>query len=88
MIFCKLGVVPVYMGPSIDCKPLLPRADAAIFVDDFPSTAELATYLLKLTTDESAYERHREWRKHYLEHGTYLDGRKAPELLTKNWPCR
>ena len=76
------------MGPSIDCKPLLPHPDAAIFVDNFPSTDALGEYLVKLTQDEKAYEKHREWRIKYMREGKYPENHKIPDLLTKSWPCR
>ena len=76
------GVVPIYLGPSSDCRPLLPHPRAAIFMDDFDQNLNhLVTYLQYLISNESAYEEHRAWRKTF-------DPSKASPLFTKSWPCR
>jgi glycoprotein 3-alpha-L-fucosyltransferase len=76
------GVVPIYLGPSEDCRPLLPHPRAAIFLDDFHNDVKLlVSYLQYLSSNESAYEEHRSWRIDF-------DPRKASPMVTKPWPCR
>lgn len=75
------GTVPVYLGSSADCRPLMPHPKAAIYVDDFSTIAELSGYLQYLSRNESAYEEHRAWRRHY-------DPTKQSPLFQKSWPCR
>jgi hypothetical protein len=56
---------------------------AAIFVDDYKDTKELAEYLKYLMKNKTAYEEHRAWRqnfsieKHLQNH----------PLLQTSWPC-
>jgi hypothetical protein len=57
------GTVPVYLGDAKTARHLLPDPMAAIFVEDYPDMAALARYLISLTEDEAAYERHRVWRQ-------------------------
>jgi hypothetical protein len=58
------GVVPVYLGSALDCKPMLPHEKAAIFVDDFEGDVKkLADYLIYLQGNSTAYEEHRAWRR-------------------------
>ncbi len=77
------GVVPVYLGPSKDCRSLLPSPNAAIFFDDFNhDVGALSTYLLYLSENKTAYEEHRAWR-----HAFDPTVQSSP-LFTKSWPCR
>lgn len=76
------GVVPIYLGPAVDCRPLLPHPKAAIFLDDYDSNvSRLVAYLRYLSSNESAYEEHRAWRRDF-------DPTRASTLFTKSWPCR
>lgn len=76
------GVVPIYLGPSEDCRPLLPHPKAAIFLDDFNhDIRRVAEYLSYLTANETAYEEHRAWRHKF-------DPALASSMFTKSWPCR
>jgi Glycosyltransferase family 10 (fucosyltransferase) C-term len=54
------GTLPVYLGaPNV--KDHVPP-NSIIVVDDFPSTQELATYLIRLTKDKALYESYHAWR--------------------------
>eukprot|EP01034_Spumella_vulgaris_P033191 gene33191-40957_t len=75
------GVVPVYLGSSVDCKLLMPHPKAAIYFDDFKSVAALSEYLAYLTRNGTAYEEHRAWR-HVFNQQT------QSALFQKSWPCR
>ena len=76
------GVVPVYLGSSVDCKALLPHPKAAIFLDDFQNNmTAVAAHLEYLSHNESAYEEHRLWRKSF-------DPENQSVLFKKSWPCR
>jgi hypothetical protein len=76
------GVVPIYLGPSEDCRPLLPHPNAAIFLDDYNhNIPRLVEYLKYLSNNETAYEQHRAWRKSF-------NPALASTLFTKSWPCR
>lgn len=79
------GTVPVYLGDATHLKSLLPHPKAAIFVADFPSIEALTKYLLFLTTNETAYEEHREWRKTYSQ-SRHLQN--SSPLLKSPWYCR
>lgn len=77
------GVVPIYLGPSQDCRPLLPSPDAAIFFDDFKhNVTKLSEYLVRLASNETAYEAHRAWRHNFNP------ALHSSPLFTKSWPCR
>ena len=76
------GVVPIYLGPSEDCRQLLPHPKAAIFLDDFDhSIPRLAAYLKHLAGNETAYEVHRAWRADF-------NPSLSPRLFAQPWPCR
>lgn len=54
------GTLPVYLGaPNI--KDHVPP-NSIVVVDDFPSTKELADYLIRLTKDKALYESYHAWR--------------------------
>lgn len=77
------GTVPVYLGPTDDCKKMLPDPKAAIFLDDFNDDVQkLGTYLTYLASNESAYEEHRAWRRHTKS------SVPLPVMITQPWPCR
>ena len=85
------GVVPVYLGPSIDCQPLLPHPNAAIFFDDFDhSVPRLAAFLQYLSQNETAYEEHRVWRHTFdtAAPPSAPASQSSSELFAKSWPCR
>ena len=80
------GIVPVYLGPSDDCKRLLPTPSAAIFIDDFDGDfSKVADYLIYLSRNETAYELHRNWRNQYIKNQSSF---RISPLLVKSWPCR
>jgi hypothetical protein len=59
------GTLPVYLGaPNI--KDHVPP-HSIIVVDDFPSTQELADYLIRLTKDKALYESYHAWRDQPLD---------------------
>jgi Glycosyltransferase family 10 (fucosyltransferase) C-term len=74
----------VYLGDAKHLKALLPHPKAAIFVADFPNITALAQYLTYLTTNETAYEEHRAWRKGF----TYAENVKNNPLLQHSWTCK
>jgi hypothetical protein len=79
------GTVPVYLGDAAHLKTLLPHRDAAIFLADFDNNATaLVEYLNFLEQNETAYERHREWRKSF----SYERNVRDRPLLSKSWYCR
>jgi len=54
------GTLPVYLGaPNV--KDHVPP-NSIIVVDDFPSTKDLADYLIRLTKDKALYESYHTWR--------------------------
>ena len=58
-----LGTVPIYLGDAPQFKSLLPHPKAAIFIADYnDNMTALVEYLKYLTTNETAYEEHRNWR--------------------------
>jgi hypothetical protein len=78
------GSVPVYLGDAAHLKSLLPDPKAAIYVADYPNIEALAAYLKYLTTNETAYEEHKAWRKTYnLE-----QLKREKPLLQNSWYCR
>ena len=92
----------VYLGSSVDCRPLLPRSNpcAAIFVDDFQGDARrLAAYLTYLSQNQSAYDSLRNWRSDFasLPHppgqqsqrdGDGCGSDTLSPMFRKSWPCR
>jgi len=79
------GTVPVYLGDSAHLKSLLPDDKAAIHISDFHGNiTALAEYLTYLTTNETAYEEHRAWRKAF----SYEKNIANKPLLQKSWFCR
>ena len=86
-VFCVLvaGTVPVYLGDSVHLKCVLPHPKAAIFVADFQNNyTALAAYLTYLTTNETAYEEHRQWRYEY----NYEKNIANKPILQNSWHCR
>jgi Glycosyltransferase family 10 (fucosyltransferase) C-term len=80
------GTVPVYLGAAAEFKTFLPHPKSVIFVDDYHGNiTALAAYLSYLSTNETAYEELREWRKTFTR-AEYVRGK--PELLTRSWYCR
>lgn len=78
------GTVPVYLGDSLQLKSLLPHPKAAIFVADYGDNyTALADYLKYLSTNESAYEEHRAWRKTFTYHGNFAH----KPLMQQSWYC-
>jgi hypothetical protein len=78
------GSVPVFLGDSKHLKALIPHPKAVIFVDDFHSITELSNYLKYLLSNETAYEEHREWRKHF----SYEKNVAGKKWLEKSWQCQ
>jgi hypothetical protein len=79
------GTVPVYLGDSVHLKALLPHPKAAIFVDDYGDNyTALADYLKYLSSNETAYEEHRAWRKTF----TYETNIAHKPLMQQSWYCR
>ena len=78
------GSVPVYLGDSRHLKTLLPDPLAVIFVEDFANLSLLSQYLQDLLRNETAYERHRQWRQNFSSEGY----RKGKPLLERSWQCR
>lgn len=64
------GAVPVVLGPDrANYERFVPRG-AFIHVDDFPSAASLAAYLLFLDRNVAVYRRYFHWRRRYAVHIT------------------
>lgn len=79
------GTVPVYLGDAEHLRSLLPHPKAAIFVHDFGGDyVKLADYLTFLSTNETAYEVHRAWRKTF----DYQANIARKPLLKDSWFCR
>ena len=79
------GTVPVYLGDAAHLRSLLPHRDAAIFLADFNHNATaLVEYLNFLTLNETAFERHREWRKTF----SYEKNVRDRPIMEKSWYCR
>jgi hypothetical protein len=61
------GTVPVYYG-SPNVKDHVPN-NSIIHVDDFPTTADLAAHLIKVSKNRTMYEEYHAWRtKPFPEH--------------------
>ncbi|XP_075043566.1 4-galactosyl-N-acetylglucosaminide 3-alpha-L-fucosyltransferase FUT6-like [Mixophyes fleayi] len=54
--------VPVVLGPSRENYERFIPKDSFIHVDDFSTAQELATYILKLDSDDNAYRQYFNWR--------------------------
>lgn len=79
------GTVPVYLGDHETLRILLPDAKAAIFIADYNNNyTALAAYLNYLTTNESAYEEHRAWRRDF----SIVQHHNSKPLLRHPWECR
>jgi hypothetical protein len=85
MITAVAGSVPIYLGDADRLKSLLPDPNAVIYESDFKGNhTALAAYLLYLQTNETAYEKHREWRRRYSadEHIN------SNPHLSRPYPCK
>ncbi|XP_035218136.1 alpha-(1,3)-fucosyltransferase 10-like isoform X2 [Stegodyphus dumicola] len=75
-----IGSVPIYYGsPAVE--DWLPNPDSAILTKNFASPKQLAEHLLRLQTDDEAYER-------YLEHkilGKISNQRLIEALSNREW---
>jgi Glycosyltransferase family 10 (fucosyltransferase) C-term len=76
----------VYWGDADQLRALLPDPKAAIFVSDYKGNnlQKLADYLTYLSTNQTAYEEHRNWRKTFNS----LKNRREKPLLRETWECR
>jgi len=78
------GTVPVYLGDATHLKTLMPYPKAVIYLQDWNNNVTaLVDYLDYLTKNQSAYEEHREWRKHY----SLTNLKKYNPLMGVSWPC-
>ena len=74
----------MYLGDAAHLRTLLPHPSAAIFIADYNGDYnKLAEYLTYLSTNETAYEVHREWRKTFTHEGHI----KNKPLLQSSWYC-
>ena len=74
----------MYLGDAGHLRTLLPHPSAAIFIADYNGDYnKLAEYLTYLSTNETAYEVHREWRKTFTHEGHI----KNKPLLQSSWYC-
>lgn len=78
------GSVPIYLGGDEDMKKFSPDPLAVIFVSDYENISMLVDYLKYLISNETAYERHRAWRKTF-NRTTYNIGK--PSHITDSWHC-
>lgn len=79
------GTVPIYLGGDEDMKMLSPDPLAIIFVSDYAhNISALAEYLKYLLANETAYERHRAWRRTF-NRTEYNVGK--PRHVTHSWHC-
>ena len=77
--------MPVYLGDAAQLRSLLPHPKAAIFVHDYNGDYDkLVQYLNYLTTNETAYEEHRNWRHTF----TYQKNIANKPILQNSWFCR
>jgi hypothetical protein len=53
-----MGAVPIVNGPRARYAAFMPHADAAVFVDEYPTAEALAHHLKALAANHSAYARH------------------------------
>jgi hypothetical protein len=76
------GSVPLYRGAA-NVDAFLPGDHCIIKVDDFRHPAELAAYLRRLDTDESAYNAYLEWKRRPFrpEFLSLLESQKVPPLV-------
>ncbi|XP_073515638.1 4-galactosyl-N-acetylglucosaminide 3-alpha-L-fucosyltransferase FUT6-like [Phyllobates terribilis] len=58
----SFGCVPVVLGPPRENYERFIPKDSFIHVDDFSTAEELAKYILKLDSDEKAYQQYFLWR--------------------------
>ena len=56
----RAGAVPIYLGAH-NVRDFLPDR-AAVYIDDFPTLAELVVYIKSAVADESIYQRHHAWK--------------------------
>eukprot|EP00934_Nitzschia_sp_Nitz4_P000176 Nitzschia sp. Nitz4//scaffold45_size130396//117407//119422//NITZ4_003472-RA/size130396-processed-gene-0.232-mRNA-1//-1//CDS//3329552467//176//frame0 len=63
----EAGTLPVYFGAPNAKEHVPPHS--VVFVNDFPSTQELADYLVKLTNDKELYDSYHAWRSRPLDQG-------------------
>ena len=55
----KMGAIPVISMKGVpENKKFLPHADAALIVEDFPSTEELAVYMLEVSKNKTLWFKH------------------------------
>ncbi|XP_039619825.1 alpha-(1,3)-fucosyltransferase 7-like [Polypterus senegalus] len=59
------GSVPVVLGPSRTNYEAFVPAGSFIHVQDFPSTKELAEYLMAVANNETHYRQYFEWKKQF-----------------------
>ena len=74
----------MYWGDSTHLRALIPHPKSVIFVSDFEGDqVKLANYLKYLSLNETAYEEHRNWRKHFNS----TRNTEGNNLLRNSWYC-
>ena len=74
----------MYWGDSTHLRALIPHPKSVIFVSDFEGDqVKLANYLKYLSLNETAYEEHRNWRKHFNS----TRNTEGNDLLRNSWYC-
>lgn len=76
------GAVPIVLGPPRRSYERIAPATSFIHVDDFPDAATLASFLLGLDQDRSAYRKFFEWRRFHTisKHPTAERHKFAPAI--------
>ncbi|XP_001369501.3 3-galactosyl-N-acetylglucosaminide 4-alpha-L-fucosyltransferase FUT3 [Monodelphis domestica] len=83
----KAWAIPVVYGPPRHNYERFLPSDAFIHVDDFKKPQELATYIMKLNTDEKGYLAYFQWREHLevvIRTGWHQEFCKACRILQES----
>jgi hypothetical protein len=85
----KMGAIPICSTRSVpENRKVLPHPDAALFIEDFPTLEQLATYMHSVASDQSLWFKHAmAWRS--LSHDNLSsDFLSAVNNSLATLPCR